>query len=140
MGGDSLAFNSPTFQLRLLSAGCTGRPVCNLSRTLRKLTCSPKGFWSAWKDDLLQPQQDWRISPKELLLSAHMKSSAGIRQVTVLVDTGSRIPLVFRRGLVPSKVLKTASFPVKFKTADGNLMLGGTHGLLLELRLPVASL
>ena len=69
-----------------------------------------------------------------------MKTAAGIRQVNVLVDTGSRIPIVFRRGLVPSGVLKTASFPVKFKTADGNLMTGGTHGLLLELRLPVVSL
>ena len=83
--------------------------------------------------------QDWRISTKELVLSALVRCAAGRKKVSVLIDTGAKIPLVFRQGLFDPKVLKKACFPVHFSTADGQSMEGGTHGLFLEFRLPVWS-
>ena len=106
---------------------------------MRRLTCNPKGFWSAWQREVLGLQDDWRLSAKELVLQAQLKCSTGVHAVQVLVDTGAKIPLVFRNGLIPLKALKKASFPVHFSTADGHDMEGGTRGLFMEMRLPAIS-
>ena len=54
-----------------------------------------------------------------------------------LVDTGAKIPLVFRKGLLASKSLRKATFPVHFSMVDGQRMEGGTHGIFVELQFPV---
>ena len=136
MGGLSPAMQMPTFVLHTCAnTGCVQRDVRS-DVGMRRLPCNPKGFWSAWKQDILQFQTDWRKSERELLLEASMKCTAGIFPVKVLVDTGAKIPLVFRRGLIEPASLKAAVFPVQFSTVDGRPMEGGSKGLLLELRLP----
>ena len=57
-------------------------------------------------------------------------------EVKVLVDTGPKIPIAFRRKLIPGRSLKTASFPVQFTMADGKPMIGGTHGTMMQFQLP----
>lgn len=57
--------------------------------------------------------------------------------VTVLVDTGCAVPLILRRGLFDSSVLKPSKRPVRFVTASGETLAGGEHGLHLKVQLPV---
>ena len=129
---------TPTIQLRRLKGtGCAPIPEDLQAAVKQRLSCSPKGFWHAWREDILRMSQDWRISTKELVLQAHVKTAAGRQQFRVLVDTGAKIPLVFRHGLFPRRVLRKACFPVNFTTADGQPMAGGTHGLFLEFLLPI---
>ena len=104
---------------------------------MKRLPCNPKGFWNSWQQSILRFQSDWRVDAKELVLDAYMKCRHGLYNVRVLVDTGAKIPLVFKHGLIPQDKLMKASFPVKFSTVDGQTMEGGKHGLLMELRLPV---
>ena len=98
----------------------------------RRLACNPKGFWRSWQEEILRPQHDWRISARELVLQAKVKSRAGSKDVRILVDTGAKIPLVFRKDLFPKSALKKACLPVQFSTVNGDIMEGGTHGLFLE--------
>ena len=104
---------------------------------MRRLSCNPKRFWESWRQEVLKLKCDWRVSTKELVLRAQVRSSAGIHDVKVLVDTGAKIPLAFRKGLFAKEALKVAQFPVHFSVADGQPMEGGTHGAFLQLRLPV---
>ena len=116
---------------RLIGKGFTN-PVEHVQQQTKRLTCNPKGFWNAWRRDVLRPQQDWRISPKELVLYAQVKLLDGRKNVRILVDTGAKIPLVFRNNLFPRHSLREASFPVRFSTVDGQPMAGGTHGMFLS--------
>ena len=60
-----------------------------------------------------------------------------MRQVQVLIDTGAKIPLVIRKGLFAKESLRKATFPVHFSMVDGQNMEGGSHGIFVELQLPV---
>ena len=60
-----------------------------------------------------------------------------VREVVALIDTGAAIPLVFRKGLFPESDLSKSTWPVKFVTASGAVMPGGTTGLSVEIVLPV---
>ena len=62
-----------------------------LSSDVHSLQCDPKGFWDAWRKEILAFQCDWRVSTKELLLQAQFKDSDGIHEVRILVDTGAKI-------------------------------------------------
>ena len=130
--------HTPTIQLnRLTSAGCASVQEHLHAVAKQRLSCSPKGFWHAWREDILRKSQDWRISTKELVLDMIVRSAAGRQTVRVLVDTGAKIPLVFKHGLFLKGKLKQACFPVHFSTVDGQPMAGGTHGLFLEFELPL---
>ena len=89
---------------------------------LRRLSCNPKGFWKAWRDEVLQLKADWRVSSKELTVDAHVKTTAGIQKVNILIDTGAKIPLAFRKDFVDQRHVKMAAFPVRFSMADGKAM------------------
>ena len=135
-----MAVQTPTIVLnRLSGTGCAPLHEYFRAEVTQRLSCSPKGFWQAWREHVLQMSQDWRTSTKELVLSAQVKCAAGSNKARVLFDIGAKIPLVFRQGLFDRKSLKKASFPVHFSTVDGQSMDGGTHGLFLEFRLPVWS-
>ena len=54
------------------------------------------------------------------------------------MDTGAAISLVLRHGTFLESDLKKSSWPVKFVTASGAVMPGGTTGLKLELTLPIS--
>ena len=135
-----MAVKSPTVPLGCLRcSGCSPKPENVLTAAVRRLSCNPKGFWKAWQEDVLQLQRDWRISTKEMVLSAAMKTSSQTSDVSVLVDTGAKIPLAFRKGLLAEKSPRQAAFPVHFSLADGQAMDGGKRGTFLELRIPVWS-
>jgi len=104
---------------------------------IRELAANTNAYLHRWRSDVLRLQGDWRVEPLELLLKARMKCVAGWMNVQVLVDTGAKIPVAFRKGLVDRKVLKEASFLVKVSVADGQQMEGGTHGMSIQLHLPV---
>ena len=139
--GSTSAANKPTIALQPAPpSGCVvARVDTSPEQTLKscKLSCDPKGIWEAWKEEVLHLQHDWRVSGRELLLQAHIRTINGIQNATILVDTGAKILLVFRRSLLPPNLLKVASFPVQFSMADGKPMQGGTHGLFMELRFPI---
>ena len=129
---------TPTIQLGRLAAVKRSpfREDLHVVET-RRLSCSPKGFWSSWREDILKPSHDWRESAREMLIQAMVKTPAGRTQVRVLVDTGAKVPLVFRKDLLPKPCLKKACYPVHFLTVDGQRMEGGTHGQFMELWLPI---
>ena len=86
---------------------------------------------------MLQLKRDWRTSAKEMVLQGTLKSAKSTLDVSILVDTGAKIPLAFRKGLLAESTLRKAAFPVHFSLADGQAMDGGKRGTFLELRLPV---
>ena len=55
--------------------------------------------------------------------------------IKALVDTGSRLPLLFRTGLSLRTV--KARYPVALRTADGSVLQGGKTGNFVTLKLPV---
>ena len=128
---------TPTISLGRLHWACQGNDAHLHVVETRRLPCNPKRFWTTWREEVLRPCHDWRISTKELVVEAHARWPKGRRTVRVLVDTGAKIPLVFRKNLFPKTSLKKACFPVNFTTVDGQRMEGGNHGLFLELWLPV---
>ena len=133
-----MAVKTPMIRLhRIACAGSVRFQEDLHSVVIRRLPCNPKGFWKKWREDVLRLHQDWRISAKELVLSATLKCAAAMHKVRVLVDTGAKIPLVFRRGLLAGDALRKATFPVQFSMVDGQNMEGGSHGIFVELRLPV---
>ena len=71
------------------------------------------------------------------MLQAKTNSKARSVQARILIDTGAKIPLVFRKDLFPRTCLRKARLPVVFSTVNGDIMEGGTHGLFLEFWLPV---
>ncbi|EPS64364.1 hypothetical protein M569_10417, partial [Genlisea aurea] len=58
------------------------------------------------------------------------------RKFLCLIDTGCRIPVVFRTGLCPVSLLSTAPRGINIVTADGSKMAGGQMGSKLILRIP----
>ena len=53
------------------------------------------------------------------------------------MDTGCRIPFVFRKGLVHSSKLVNAKKPISIRVADGKLMQGGSLGCMAALHISV---
>ena len=101
--------------------------------------CDPKEVWSSWMHGFIRPVADWRVAPLELMLDVKLRFGSVSLSARALIDTGARIPLVFQRGLVPASLVKPARFPVRFSTASGDAMEGGSTGLMLRTVLPVWS-
>ena len=124
-----MAVIAPIVQLgRLVDAGCIARRQEHLhADETRRLSCNPKGFWKAWREDILRLKHDWRTAAKELVLQVPVKCGHVSYEVRVLVDTGAKILLVFRHNLFPTTVLRKAAFPFRFSTLDGQTMDGGNQ-------------
>ena len=71
------------------------------------------------------------------MIQALLVTEFGQRSVKALVDTGCAIPLVFIPGIYTEAQLQESSWPVKCTAANGDLLAGGTHGLKVQLKLPV---
>ena len=93
--------------------------------------------WWEWKKGEIPAITKKNISMFELTLEAKVSVQNFHATVSALIDTGCRIPILFRTGLVPPNHLVKASRPIKILTADNNPMTGGTHGCKVELTLPV---
>ena len=58
---------------------------------------------------------------------------------SALIDTGCRIPLLIRTGLIPKHFMTKASRIIKILTADNSPMNGGHRGCKVQITLPVQS-
>jgi len=96
--------------------------------------------WKNWEAEYSSPDPVFSCRQMELVVLATIKLPHFECKGTVLVDTGCRIPLLFRKGLIPAKWLETARRPIKITTADGTPMVGGSHGCMMQVTLPVARL
>ena len=93
-----MAEKTPTIELRCSPGiGCVPHGEPFHVAVMRRLSCNPKGFWTTWQREVLDPQRDWRVSARELVLTAQVKCVTGLHNVQVLVDTGARIPLFFAK-------------------------------------------
>ena len=96
--------------------------------------------WKNWENELVSPDPVFLARQMELVLQADVAVNDFKCQGSVLVDTGCRIPLLFRKGLIPSEFLESARRSITIRTADGTPMVGGTNGCKMKLTLPVAGL
>ena len=134
-------------QLSLPESNVWAAPLCSLSvnpgGSAKQVKCDPSQLWAEWKVAIRRPQTDWRTARRELIIKLETACSMSrmgpkTRQSALaLVDSGARLPLVFRTGLFPTERLQNAQFPVSFTTADGSVMHGGKLGVFLGLCLPV---
>ena len=139
MGGDPQAINNtPIIPLRSVANSGPIRSFKDVPESPeRTLSVDPRSCWSQWQKEILEFQCDWRVSPKELVLEAQLRSPVGPQDVRALIDTGARIPIAFRQGLIDAVALHKAQFPVRFSVADGQPMDGGSHGTFVEILMPV---
>ena len=96
--------------------------------------------WKSWENEVACPDPVFSCQQLELVVMATIAVSGFSCQGSVLVDTGCRVPLLFRKGLIPEKFLEPARRPIRITTADGTPMVGGSQGCVLTVTLPVAGL
>jgi hypothetical protein len=99
-----------------------------------------KGAWKSWEAEYASPDPIFSCRQLELMVRATIKVGSFSCQASVLVDTGCRIPLLFKKGLIPVEFLEPARRPIRISTADGTPMSGGSRGCVLRVTLPVAGL
>ena len=90
-----------------------------------------------WEDELHPPGSAFTPNLFELTVQARICVGDHHMRVSALIDTGCRIPLLIRTGLVPKSKLCKAKLPIKIVTADNSPMDGGTLGCLLDVFLPI---
>jgi hypothetical protein len=95
--------------------------------------------WDSWTVEHISPDPTLRLPPLELVVEAEIVIGQFRTKATVLVDTGCRIPLLFRSTLIPSQYITKADYPINITTADNSPMTGGTHGCRLEVHIPIFS-
>ena len=72
----------------------------------------------------------------ELVLRVLLYQGGRPHVLRALVDTGAKVPLIIRTGLVPSTL--NAPSPLHLVTADGTPMQGGTTGCTCDVKIPIA--
>jgi hypothetical protein len=95
------------------------------------------GSWNSWRDNNFTPDPALCVPPMELLVQAEIRTQNFSTKCKILVDTGCRIPLLFRTGLIPNSLLVKAKYPIKIMTADNSPMCGGDLGCFLDILLPI---
>jgi hypothetical protein len=93
--------------------------------------------WHDWREEVFPPDPVCRLRPIELVVRANVYLEEHARSVSVLVDTGSRVPILFRKSLFPSHCLEKAVSPISLITADHAPMEGGIKGCSMIIALPV---
>jgi hypothetical protein len=71
----------------------------------------------------------------ELLVPVTIRHGRTTTVLTALVDTGASVPVLFRKGLFPSKE-NPAVRRVSLSTANGSPLEGGARGAILTISLP----
>ena len=109
-------------------------PAHQLSGMLSKVEAST---WESWEEDISSPDPVIRLPQVELSIQAKICVQNFSTSASVLIDTGCRIPLLFRQNLIPSKFITQAKQPIQILTADNTPMLGGQFGCTLTIFLPI---
>ena len=99
-----------------------------------------KPAWQSWEEEFSSPDPAVFLRTVELVIDAEIRVGDFSTSASVLVDTGSRIPLLFRKGLIPFKFLEKAQTRINIVTADGTPMVGGTRGCKMEIILPISGM
>ena len=94
--------------------------------------------WKSWEAEFVSPDPSLFSYAVELVLNCNIRVGTFSTNASVLIDTGCRIPMLFRKGLIPRNFLERAQRSITIVTADGTPMLGGSHGCKLEVVLPVS--
>ena len=103
------------------------------------LDVSTHKYWQGWKGSVRKLR--FQVPKSGYALIIPVKATCEDSReymLRALVDTGAAIPLVFKSGVLPSEKLMKSTYPVKFLTASGAVMSGGTSGCKLELSFAVA--
>jgi len=95
-----------------------------------------KSAFYSWELESRTPDPCLRIRHYDLVLSATIFVKDFKKDVQVLIDTGSRVPILFREKLIPREYLSKASQVLNLVTADSTPMGGGKQGCHLRLTLP----
>ena len=95
-------------------------------------------YWQNWKKGV--PRLRYIPSgDNSLTISVQASTGTGTtKQLLALVDTGAAMPLVVKSGLFPLTEIQKSVWPVKFVTASGTVMPGGTTGVKVEISFAVA--
>jgi len=93
--------------------------------------------FKSWEAELISPDPKLFSYAVELVITCDIRVGDFSTNASVLVDTGCRIPMLFRKGLIPKEYLEKAQKTINIVTADGTPMSGGTHGCKMEVVLPV---
>jgi len=128
----------PYVCLRAVALESISVPLVSVdTEAARKVKRDPVQLWRDWKVCNQRPIVDWRTDVLELMMQVMIRTGPVKEKVRCLVDTGARLPITVREGLVPVGRLRRAKFPVRFTTVAGQHMRGGTKGLFLQFQLPV---
>ena len=137
MGSDLRAADEdteePDFPIVALPTSLLVTPVKIPQNFLHKI-CNGKLYevetpaWDSWEEEFFAADPVARIPPVELSLQAELHIAHYQVTTMVLVDTGCRIPLLIREGLIPSRYLQPAKHPIRILTADNSPMTGGSKG------------
>ena len=99
-----------------------------------------KPTWKSWEEENILPDPQFSCRQMELMVFATVSVGTFVCQGSVSVDTGCRVPLLFRKGLIPEECLEQAQRPIKISTADGTPMSGGNKGCIMWITIPVTNL
>ena len=108
-------------------------PVMNLS-----LISETHNYWQDWKKKVQKLKYQPLSGSTALLLNLTVVSVSGERKLRALVDTGSAMPLVVKKGIFPASDIQKAVWPVQFVTTSGDAMILGSTCLKLEISFSVA--
>jgi predicted aspartyl protease len=104
------------------------------------LSLNMHDYWRKWKRKIQKLLCRTSTGPlsKSLVIPVMVEDVSGDkRQLSALIDTGAAVPVVVKKGLFDSKLLQGSICPVKFVTASGQELTGGTTGLKLQLKFSV---
>ena len=105
---------SPDISLLLNSVSITQKGIV-LQKPMKKV-------WRLWRQEVKQrTASDVLLLPgsgTSLLIPVDITLGTVRLRVNGLVDTGAAIPLVIKKGLLPSSQLQNATWPVRFETAS----------------------
>ena len=111
---------------------------CRSHAKLLNLVSENHTYWRNWKKTVSRLKFDLPHSEVSLVISVLAVCQSGQRELKALIDTGAAVPLVFKTGLFAEDCLKKSVWPVKFVTASGTVMTGGTSGCKLEIWMTVS--
>ena len=141
MGGDSLenmdentSLSTPEFYLDALVHFIRPLPrkphPCVLAKVVKR-------NWESWDHEYNPPDPVLALPIFELMVEVVVKINHFHVNAIVLIDTGCRLPLIFKKGLIPSSLLVRAERPIKICTADNSPLRGGDRGCLMNLEIPI---
>jgi hypothetical protein len=121
---DQLQIALPISLLTSEAMQCRVVPMQHLPGILNRVDTDA---WESWDEDFSCPDPLMRLPTVELSVQAEIRlhSPDTAIKATVLIDTGSRIPLIFRRNLIPENFLCEATREIHILTADNSPMMGG---------------